>query len=73
LQQDGQWFAEDNDTALTKATLQEYLSERQEGAQVRLQADAGVTMTTLRKRLETLQGLGVEQVRLVTRNDGGGQ
>jgi biopolymer transport protein ExbD len=30
-------------------------------------------MTTLRERLEILQGLGVEQVRLVTRNDGGDQ
>lgn len=73
LQQDGQWFAEDNDTALTNATLQEYLGERPKGAEVRLLADAGVTMTTLRERLQTLQGLGVEQVRLVTRNDGSGQ
>ena len=73
LQQDGQWFAEDNDTALTNATLQEYLGERPKGAEVRLLADAGVTMTTLRERLQTLQCLGVEQVRLVTRNDGGGQ
>lgn len=73
LQKDGQWFAEDNDTALTETTLQDYLAEGQEGAEVRLLADAGVTMTTLRERLEALQTLGVEQVRLVTRNEGGSE
>ena len=53
MQNDGQWFAED----------------KPEEAEVRLLADAGVTMQALRGRLETLQGMGVEQVRLVTQSD----
>ena len=70
LKPDGQWFAEDSDEALTEDALTALVADLpEEGAEVRLLADAGITMTALRDRLETLQGLGVEQVRLVTRDD----
>ncbi|MED5388152.1 MAG: biopolymer transporter ExbD [Pseudomonadota bacterium] len=76
LQKDGQWFVEDSDTPLSDKTLQERLdayATAEEDIEVRLLADAAISMTTLRERLETLQAMGVKQVRLVTRNDGGGE
>jgi biopolymer transport protein ExbD len=69
MQNDGQWFAEDSAEPLSDAALQARLGDKPEDAEVRLLADAGVTMQALRKRLETLQGMGVEQVRLVTQSD----
>ena len=83
LESDGQWFVEDSDTPLTRDTLAERIQALpsvtdpetgtlKKDAEVRLQADAGITMQSLRKHLGTLQELGIEQVRLVTRSQPGG-
>jgi len=69
MQNDGQWFAEDSAEPLSDEALLTLLGDKPEEAEVRLLADAGVTMQALRGRLETLQGMGVEQVRLVTQSD----
>ncbi len=80
LKQDGQWFTEDSDTPLSEAALAERIQKLPTSvddttgntvrdAEVRLLADAGITMASLRQRLEVLQGMGVEQVRLVTQGD----
>lgn len=80
LKPDGQWFAEDSDTMLTDealaelinglpTTLDEATGNAVKDAEVRLLADASISMASLRERLEVLQNLGVEQVRLVTQSD----
>ena len=69
MQNDGQWFAEDSAEPLSEEALLALLGNHPEEAEVRLLADAGITMKALRERLETLQGIGVEQVRLVTQSD----
>ncbi len=80
LKPDGQWFAEDSDIPLTEAELSELIKDlpvitdedngnQVKDAEVRLLADGGISMASLRQRLETLQALGVEQVRLVTQDD----
>lgn len=71
LQADGQWFANDQDTPLSAEALKALLAAQPEKAPVRLQADAGIHITDLREHLEALRDLGVEQVRLVTRNEAG--
>ena len=80
LRSDGQWFAEDSDTPLTEDTLAALINNLPsvthddtgkivKEAEVRLLADASITMASLRQRLAALQAMGVEQVRLVTQND----
>lgn len=80
LKQDGQWFTEDSDTPLTDDALaalinglpsvaNEATGKIVKDAEVRLLADASITMASLRQRLEALQAMGVEQVRLVTQSD----
>ncbi|WP_348680098.1 ExbD/TolR family protein [Alcanivorax profundi] len=69
LKPDGQWFAENADEPLDHTALVALLGDNPEESEVRLMADVGITMAALRERLETLQELGVEQVRLVTQSD----
>ena len=80
LKPDGQWFAEDSGTVLTDETLAALIDDlpttideasgnAAKDAEVRLLADAGISMASLRERLEVLQNLGVDQVRLVTQSD----
>ena len=80
LKANGQWFAEDNETVLTDAALANLITARptitdektgtmSKDTEVRLLADAGISMAVLRQGLEVLQALGVEQVRLVTQAD----
>lgn len=82
LKADGQWFADDQDSPLTDDTLANLIrtlpsvADEKTGAmvkdaEVRLLADASITMASLRQRLELLQAMGVEQVRLVTQADPG--
>lgn len=82
LKPDGQWFTEDTETPLTDEALSalihslptvtnEKTGTMIKDAEVRLLADASITMASLRLRLENLQAMGVEQVRLVTQSDPG--
>jgi len=80
LKPDGQWFAEDSDIPLTGETLATLIQDLPsvtdantgktvKDAEIRLLADASITMASLRERLAVLQDMGVEQVRLVTQSD----
>ncbi|EKF75804.1 ferric siderophore transport system inner membrane protein E [Alcanivorax hongdengensis A-11-3] len=78
LKADGQWFAGDGKQPLTDTELASLLAARaenrpapaqQEPEPIRLLADAQVSMQQLRAHLQTLRALGVQQVRLVTRED----
>lgn len=82
LKSDGQWFTEDGKSPLNEAALAELINglptvadedtgTLMKDAEVRLLADASISMASLRQRLEILQTMGVEQVRLVTQADPG--
>ena len=69
LNAEGDWFLEDSEQPLDNDSLAQHLQALPEDAPVRLLADAGVSIEQLRRRLETLRDLGVQQVRMVTQNE----